>query len=210
MINSLKEIFNQGNAKFEENDGKYYLELKFSGIGISKKSVIELIKCESKKSITLEDRIKALETNYNILLEKNKNNDIKEMVRDILQEKEIKNNLFQEMEQIFLSKYNLIAKENEKKQDIDIEKIVNNEMKKKEEILIEKIKQEEKQIIAGINEIKNIKQELLNNEAKKMDILNNNNFIILKVDINKNNINKNIRLLNQENTYKHFFMKEMI
>ena len=124
------------------------------------------------------------------------------MVRDVLQEKEIKNNLFQEMEQIFLSKYNLIAKENEKKQDIDIEKIVNNEMKKKEEILIE----EEKQIIAGINEIKNIKEELLKNEAKKRDILtNNNNFIILKININKNNINKDIRLLNQENTYKYFF-----
>ena len=205
MINSLNEVFNQGNAKFEENDGKYYLELQFSGLGISKKSVIELIKYESKKPMTLEERIKALETNYNILLEKNKNNDIKGMIRDVLQEKEIKKYLFKEIEQIFLSKYNLISKENEKKQDIDIEKIINNEMKKKEEILIKKIKQEEKQIIAGINEIQNIKQEFLNNEAKKRENLTNNNFIILKININKNNINTQIRLLNQENTYKYFF-----
>ena len=207
MVESLNEVFNLGNATVVEKDCKYYLELKFGGIGISKKNVIELIKFEPKSpEAALEDRIKALEDNYNILLEKNKNLDIKGMIRDVLQEEKIKMNLFKEMEQMFLSKYNLVTKENEKKQDIiEIEKIVNNEMKKKEEILIEKIKQEKMQIIENINEIKNIKQELIKNEAKKGDILNNNNFILLKITINNDNINEKIRFLNQERTYKYFY-----
>jgi len=207
MVESLNEVFNLGNATVVEKDCKYYLELKFGGIGISKKNVIELIKFEPKSpEAALEDRIKALEDNYNILLEKNKNLDIKGMIRDVLQEEKIKMNLFKEMEQMFLSKYNFVTKENEKKQDIiEIEKIVNNEMKKKEEILIEKIKQEKMQIIENINEIKNIKQELIKNEAKKGDILNNNNFILLKITINNDNINEKIRFLNQERTYKYFY-----
>ena len=207
MITSLNEVFAQGNAKFEEMSGKYFLKLKFGEIDILKKSVIELIKCEPVDPIIdLKNRIKVLETNYNILLEKNKNknDDIKGIIREVLQEKDIKKNLFLEMEQMLLSKYNLITNENGKNSENRIEKIIENEIKKKEKILNEKIKQEEKQIIANINEIKNIKQQLIDNEAKKGDILHNNNFILLKIYINSEDVNKKIHLINQDPTYKYF------
>ena len=207
MITSLNEVFSQGNAKFEEMSGKYFLKLKFGEIDILKKSVIELIKCEPVDPIIdLKNRIKVLETNYNILLEKNKNknDDIKGIIREVLQEKDIKKNLFLEMEQMLLSKYNLITNENGKNSENRIEKIIENEIKKKEKILNEKIKQEEKQIIANINEIKNIKQQLIDNEAKKGDILHNNNFILLKIYINSEDVNKKIHLINQDPTYKYF------
>ena len=48
MILSLKEVFSNGKAKVENNEGKYLLELLFEGFGKAKKSVIELKKMNQK------------------------------------------------------------------------------------------------------------------------------------------------------------------
>ena len=76
MIDYLKEIFVGGNAKVEEKEEKFYLELKI-GIGQKeKKAVIELTKNEEEiipkepKDEILE-KIEKLEKNYKILTEPN-------------------------------------------------------------------------------------------------------------------------------------------
>ena len=49
MIISLNNVFSLGNAKVEEKNGNYFLELKFVVTGIAKKSIIQLIEHDPEK-----------------------------------------------------------------------------------------------------------------------------------------------------------------
>ena len=217
MLNSLNNIFYLGNAKVEKNQDNYFLELKCIINGITKKSTVRLnaIKLRQQKN-EIEDKLEKLENKYNELINKynelkqEKEDNIKNIVNQTIFNIDTKMKLFEEMEQLFLSKYNL----NNIQQD-------KNEIVKEEEKCIKQLNKDnininnkiEKDIIAEIkNEIKN-KEEKINKEIVKIqeqikdniDYLDNvrNNYIILQVVVDKNHINKPIILLNQVIAYKH-------
>ena len=216
MISSLNKVFNSGNIKVDEKNGKYYLEMEFGGI-ISKKTVIELTKTEPEVPMSqLEERIIFLENNYKILsnkiekLEKDKNIDITETIKDILKEKEVKLNLFQEMEKLLLSKYKLIPKfketektdeseEREEREEKVIIKIVDDKIKEIEKNKMNDIENVQKIINENLKEINGIKQKINKKENNSID-----NYIIFKVAINGENKNKDIRLFNQSSIYKNY------
>ena len=139
MITSLNNIFSMGNAKVEENNGNFNLELKFIGSGIIKKSFVQLNKYESKEyKNELEIKIKTLENKYNELfnkyeeLKKQNENNIRHLLKELIFDEDIKMKFFGEMERLFLSKYNLndINKYKENKSENDIinktQNIINN------------------------------------------------------------------------------------
>ena len=207
IIDSLKEIFSKGNVEVEKKDGEYNLEFKV--VGIKKKCFIQLTKHEIEKpKVTkndLEDKIDKLEKKYNDLLNKFegiktiKENEIKDKIKEIIFDKDIKSKLFEEMEQLLLSKYNLNntpkdKNENEKKLENKIVEKVQNVVNNKEEKINNQIVNLQKQIKDNIQYLNNLK---LNNN-------NDNNYIILQVKIDKKNVNKNIRLFNQVSTYKYY------
>ena len=207
IIDSLKEIFSKGNVEVEKKDGEYNLEFKV--VGIKKKCFIQLTKHEIEKpKVTkndLEDKIDKLEKKYNDLLNKFegiktiKENEIKDKIKEIIFDKDIKSKLFEEMEQLLLSKYNLNntpkdKNENEKKLENKIVEKVQNVVNNKEEKINNQIVILQKQIKDNIQYLNNLK---LNNN-------NDNNYIILQVKIDKKNVNKNIRLFNQVSTYKYY------
>ena len=199
MINSLKEIFVQGNANVEEKEGKYFLELKL--VGIAKKCVIELIKNEEKVSkpgeskSEMEEKINRLEKNYEVLLTKIE--EIKNMKENMIKKNEFKNMLKEalldeEIEEIIFAKYNLKKIGSEKNQIIEKNTI------KEEDININKeLKEEVKEIKKDIKELNEMKNILKENK------INENNYIVMKVKIEPNDVNKDIRLLNQTKIYKY-------
>lgn len=202
MINSLKEIFEQGNAEVEEKEEKFFLELKL--IGIAKKCVIELSKNEEEvpkpeepKSEIIE-KINRLEKNYEVLLRKIE--EMKTMKENMIKKNEFKNMLKEslldkEIEEIILAKYNLkkIGSEKNEKNELIEKKTI-----KEEDININnELKEEVKEIKKDIKELNEMKNILKENEIIE------NNYIVMKVKIEQNDINKDIRLLNQTNTYKY-------
>jgi len=101
------------------------------------------------------------------------------------------------MEELLLSKYNLnnIPKEkneNEKKLEDKIVEKVQNVVNNKEEKINNQIVNLQKQIKDNIDYLNNLK------------LNNNNNYIILQVKIDNENLNKYIRLFNQVSTYKYY------
>ena len=111
----LKEIFAKRNIEIQEKDGIYYLELKI--IGVTIKCLIQLnknkIEITNEQKSELEKEIINLENKFKDLLNKFeerkiiKENEIQKKIKELIFDKEIKTKLFEEMEKIFLSKYNL-------------------------------------------------------------------------------------------------------
>ena len=216
MIDYLKEIFVGGNAKVEEKEEKFYLELKI-GIGKKeKKAVIELTKNEEEiipkePRDEILEKIEKLEKNYKILLEKfdniksmkenNENeNNIKNIVKEVLFEQETKNKLFEEFETIFISKYKLEKidnkEKNEKKLETQIIEKVKNIVDEKEKIINNKIIEKENEIKKDIQNLNDIKNKLSENQLR-------NNYIEMLVKIGEEDINKDIRLFGQAQIYKY-------
>ena len=197
IIICLNDIFNKGNAQVEENHGEYNLKLLYIISGITKLGNIHLIKHDIKneEKSDLEDKIKKLEDNYKDLYNKYeklkvlKDNEIKTIVKEIIFDKEIRLKLFEDMEQMLLSKYNLYKISKKQEQN---ENIKNNAMNKVKEVVNNK---ENK-----INKDINIIQQQLNeniNDINNIKINNNNNYIILQVKIDEKDLNKDIRLFNR-------------
>ena len=200
MIISLNNAFSLGNAKVEENHGNYYLELTFIANKISKKSLIPLTKHDLEKpKYELENKIDKLENKYNELLNKFeelkiiKEDYLRKTVKEIIFDKDTKMKLFIQIENFLSSKYNLnkISKDKKMEDNIinEIQNIVNNNELK--ENINNEIINIQKQINDNIQYLNNIK-------------LNNNNYIMIQVKIDKNDLNKDIRLFNQVSTYKYY------
>ena len=215
MITTLKSSFNEGKAKFIEKEEKYYIELTFEAMGKSKTSLIQFIKYEPKDPMTeMNDKIKTIENeckNLSKEIEKLKNmkdndEDLKEKIKAILQEKDIKMMLFEEFEKIICSKYNLDNnnKKDDKKEDLEknlskvensLKDLMNNELKEKVngKEFNEKIKNIEEQLFKESNDLDNIKNNLENLKNNYVDKTN----LIPQLDENIQN-NKLIKKISDE------------
>ena len=220
MIIALKTAFNEGRAKYLEENQKCYIEFQFEAMGKSKKNKIEFKKLVQKDPITeLKETITLMQTDYKNLakeveeLKKIRNNDIdlKGKMKELLQDKEIKTKLYEEFEQIICSKFHLTSEtKKEKKEEsntlTDIEntvkKIAKTEINKKvdEKKFNEKIKDIEDKINKKANEINKIKSSLDNLGNKYMSkssfdsqIEENikNNQLIKNISENLNSIKNN-------------------
>ena len=207
IIDNLKDILSQGNARVEEKDGVYNLELKVSGI--KKTYFIQLTKHEIEKAKepinengSIESKLNKLENNYKDLFNKYeelkviRKNEIKDIVKEVIFDNDIKLKLCEEIKQMLSSSSN--SKSIPKNKD-DSETIENNIMNKVKEVVNNKenkinnqINIIQKQLNENINYLNNIKSN------------NNNNYIILQVKIDEKNLNKDIRLFNQVETYKYY------
>ena len=115
IIVCLNDIFNKGNSQVEKIEGKYYLKLSYNNQGINKSSTIQLIKHDNKNDEhnEIEDRINKIENNYKELYNKyeelkiKKENDIRKIVKETIFNNDIQKKLFENMENMLLSKYNL-------------------------------------------------------------------------------------------------------
>lgn len=122
-----------------------------------------------------------------------KKDEIKNILKELILDEDIKLLVFEGIEQIFLSKYNLNNIPVDKTENIEkkainkMQKIIDNKTDKINNQII-KI---EKQLKENINYINSINTNL------------KNNYIILQIKVDKNNINEDIRLLNQVKTYKY-------
>ena len=202
IIDSLEEIFSKGNIEVHEKEGTYNLELKL--IGVKKKCFIQLTKNEIEKlkepKNEIEKELFDLEKKFKDLLNKFeeikviKENEIKNKIEEVIFNKDIKNKLFEEMEQFLLSKYNL-NKINNIPENIENNIInkVQNSIDNKENKINKQINNIQKQLQDNIEYINQIK---LKNE--------NDNYIIFQVKIDKDDLNKDIRLFNQASTYKYY------
>ena len=211
ILDSLTEIFYQGNAFVEEKNGEYDLELKLRDV--KKKYAIKLTKHEIEKpkepKNEFEDKIYKLENKYKELLNKfeelkaikeniTKKDDIKKIIKEVIFDKEIKLKLFEEIEQFFLSKYNLNNIPKEKNENLqNIEKLENN--------IINKVKNtiNDKEVKIN-NQIINIEKQLKEN-INYLNNIKSNNYIVLQVEIDKNNLNSNVSLFKQTKVYKYNF-----
>ena len=155
-----------------------------------------------KPKIDLEIKINKLEKNYEELyykleeIKKIKENDIRNIVKEVIMDKNTKVELLKDLEQILVNKYNLIDNYKNNKKGKQIE---NN--------IIEKVKTEINNKEVKINqEITNIQKQLKDNfnDLQIIKFNNNNNYIVIQVKIDDNNLNKNILLFNQISTYKYF------
>ena len=205
IIVCLNDIFNKGNAQVEKIEGKYYLKLSYNNQGINKSSTIQLIKHDNKNDEhnEIEDRINKIENNYKELYNKyeelkiKKEDDIKNIVKETIFNNDIQKKLFENMENMLLSKYNLnnIPKNNNQN-DNDIENNiinkVNEVVKNKEDNINKQINIIQKQLNDNVEYLNNIKSNI------------NNNYIILQVKIDEKDLNKDIRLFNQVRTYKYY------
>ena len=211
MIESLEEVFSQGNAHVEEKDGEFSMEFKVSGI--KKKCIIQLTKLEIQQNKgqenDIDDKFDKLEKKYKELFNKFeemkeiKKNEIKNIVKEVIFDKDINLKMFEQMELIFLSKYNLnsIAKSKSKSQNENIEnKIIN----KVQEVSNSKKEKINNQIVNIQGQIKE-KIDAINNIKLNNNIDNNiNNYIILQIKIEEKHLNKDTLLFNQVDTYKFY------
>ena len=206
MIESLQDVFSQGNVFVEKKDGVYNMEFKVSGI--KKKYIIQLTKNEIEQpkepENEIESKINELEKNYKDLYNKYeelkiiKKNEVKEIVKEVIFDDDIALKFFEKMKPMILSIINDNNK-NEDEDENDNENIENNIMNKVKEELNNKenkinnqIKIFQQQLNENINDINNIKS-------------NNNNYIILQVKINEKDLKYYIRLFNQVRTYKYYW-----
>ena len=206
IITCLNDIFNKGNAIVEQIEGKYNLKLKCILSQITKISTIPLIKHNNKneENNELEDRINKLENDYKDLYNKyeelkiKKEDEIKNIVKETLLDKDLKLSLFEDIEQLFLEKYNLnnipkVKNQNQNNNTANnIVNKVNEAVKSKKDKINNKINSFKQQLNGNIKYITNIKSNI------------NNNYIILQVEIDEEDLNKDIRLFNQVETYKYY------
>ena len=217
IIVSLKEIFAKRNIEIQEKDGIYYLELKI--IGVTIKCLIQLnknkIEITNEQKSELEKEIINLENKFKDLLNKFeeikiiKENEIQKKIKELIFDKEIKTKLFEEMEKIFLSKYNLNKLNNIQENYAVNENIFNNV----ENNIINKVQNffDNKEIKIN-NQITNMQKQLKDNLDYLNNIKlknNNDNYITLQVNVDdsfstKYGYHANIKLLNQVSTYKYF------
>ena len=207
MINALNKIFLKGNAKVEEKDGEFFIELKLEEF--SRKVIILLTKHEVEKPKNeIEIKIKKLEKEFRILLNKfeelktKKENiikeiDIRNIIKEMIMDKNIKIKLFEEFEQMLLSKYNLnnIPKSNNVHNEI-ITKI-QKEVNAKEQNINNQIINIKKQLKENIEYLNKMNNNNINN--------NNKNYILLQVKIEQKDINRSIKLFQQNLTYKYLY-----
>ena len=204
IISCLNDIFNKENAQVEDNHGKYYLKLNYIKLGMTKSSIIPLIRDNNKneENNEFEDRINKIENNYKDLFNKyeelkiKKDEDIKKIVKETLFDDDIQKKLFEKMENMFLSKYNLNNIHEKQNQNDNID---NNIINKINEVVYNKEDKINKQI--------DIIQKQLNENINYLNELksnNTNNYIILQIKIDEKDLNKDIRLFNQVRTYKYF------
>ena len=133
IITCLNDIFNKGNAQVEKIEGKYYLQIRYNKQGINISSTIQLIKHDNKNDEhnEIEDRINKIENDYKELYNKyeelkiKKKDDIKKIVKETIFNNDIQKILFENMENMLLSKYNLnnIPKNNNQN-DNEINKLI--------------------------------------------------------------------------------------
>ena len=206
MIESLQDVFSQGNVFVEKKDGVYNMEFKVSGI--KKKCIIQLTKNEIEQpkepENEIESKINKLEKNYKDLYNKYeelkiiKKNEVKEIVKEVIFDDDIALKFFEKMKPMILSIINDNNK-NEDEDENDNENIENN--------IMNKVKEELNNKENKINNQINIFQQQLNENINDINNIksNNNNYIILQVKINEEDINKDIRLFNQVRTYKYYF-----
>ena len=237
IINSLQNIFDNGNIFVEKKDEKYFLKIEAMGFGKISKYELELEKdepfiCEDSSII---NKIKEFDNRYQelkkdiqnlkntVIEEIKKELNIKESMKEILKDQEIKDIIFN----IFEEKISKTKKKEEKcndelfnsKLEASINTILNKKYSKKVEETtfnkrMEKIKENFDNQLKEINVIKenykniNIKEEPiikdLNEQIKKIKEKFDTNYITLKVKIEKKDIGKNIKLLRQCQTYKFF------
>ena len=213
IIDSLNRVFYEGNVKAKEKNGEIILELKECESELEKIGLIKLIKSDINKSKNeLEEKIEILENKYEDLLITVKElkiakenalnkNEVRNIIKEVLFDKEIKNKLFENMEHMFLSKYNLDNIPKKDKKDENVEEKIMNKLKEvandKEEKMNYKIILLQKQIKEEIDYLKEIKSNVDENNT-------NSNYIELQVLINEKNLNKDVELFNQVNTYKYF------
>ena len=142
MIESLQDVFSQGNVFVEEKDGVYNMEFKVSGI--KKKCIIQLTKNEIEQpkepENEIESKINKLEKNYKDLYNKYeelkiiKKNEVKEIVKEVIFDDDIALKFFEKMKPMILSIINDNNK-NEDEDENDNENIENNIMNKVKEEL---------------------------------------------------------------------------
>ena len=200
MILSLKEVFSNGKVKVENKEGKYLLELLFEGFGKAKKSVIELKKNEPKDPFTqINDRIKAIEEKLEDISKKietiqnqkssnNSSSNLKELVKQILLDKEFK--------QILLNEHHLINNEKEKGETKD-----KNTKSKNVSCEISKESKENNESISCSKKLIDLKKEIDNIKSDLKD-LKKSNYIIIHLSCKENS---NITLLSQVQSYKNNF-----
>ena len=178
IIDSLTEIFFKGNIQAQEQNGEFYLEV----IVIKKKYSIHLTKHKGEPKNEMEKEIFELEKKFNELLNKfeelkiTKENEIKNKIKEIIFDKDIKEQLFKEMEKSLLSKYNLNKlneipggeKEKEKQLENNIINKVQNVINNNEKKINEQIINIQKQLKDNLDYLNNIK---INNNNEMIIIL---------------------------------------
>lgn len=238
MIIALKSAFDEERAKFVEESNKYFIEFKFEAMGKSKKNKIELIKYQPKNPIDeLNEKITMIQNDYKNLykeieeLKKGKNDsnvDIKDKMKEILKDKELRMSLYNEFEQIMCSKFNLskeTKKGNKEKTPSENSETTISEFNKKLRNIEEKFKEKTN----DINKIRSLIDNIRNNNKTETNISSEidkhiqNNQLIKDIsnDVNslKNNLNNNnqnyiqmkiysneyekIKILQQNNAYKY-------
>ena len=216
-ITILKEMIETGKIIVERKEKKYFMIIETSIFKKISKYEIELIKQEpidERKELLL--KLKDIDAKYrdikeelnklknqSILNKEDKKKIIKEIkedlninecIKEVLKDKEIKDILFKEFEERLS---NIYIKKDEKKADNklfneniekSINKIIDNKYIPFENKFNENFNKIKENIINNIKEINNIKD----------------NYITLKIKINKEDINKDIIIINQCSTYKLF------
>ena len=121
-------------------------------------------------------------------------NEIKDIVKEVIFDKDIKLKLFEEIKQMFSSPSKSNSSSENKSENKNIESNIINKVNEivnnKEDRINNQINIIQQQLNDNINYINNIKS-------------NNNNYIILQVKIDEKDLNKDIRLFNQSRTYKY-------
>ena len=219
-INILNDIFKNNEIKVEKKGEKYIMIIEVSLFGNKEKYEIEITKHEQVDEKTelllklkemdikyeeIKKELNRLKNQSNVILNKEDKKklikeikeelNINEYIKEIINNKEIKDILFKEFEERLSNIY--IKKGDNKLNNENIEesinKIIDNKYISNENKFndnINKIKEDINKYIKDINEIKN-------------NIINDN-YITMKIKINKKDIGKDIIIINQCSTYKLF------
>ena len=244
MITTLKMAFDEGRAKFLQEHDKSFIELSFEAMGKSKVYKIEFNKFEPKDPLTeLNDKITSMQNEYKNLskeieeLKKIKNNDVdlKEKIKEVFQDKDMKMKLYEEFEQIMCSKFNLTKEKKEDKKgetynssniENTVKEIIKNEFGEK----VNNIENKLNERINDLNQIKSsldyvgndfksksnyyseIDKYIQSNETLKkitenINSLKNgdNNNNFIEIKINVKEKSKKIKFIQQTKTYKYFY-----
>ena len=223
MIKSLNDIFDRGEITVEEKNNKYFMSIELSLLGKSKYEIelkrldlkdekalfLRMLEDIDKKYKEIQEDINNLKSNIKKELKQEiiEELNLKDIVKEILIDKEIKNMLFEEFEERLSNIY--VKKEEKIDKNISIPKKVNESLDK---IIDDKCssKFSERQLNDNINKIKEktapfqneiniIKNSVENQENKTKKTNNNeNNTIKTSEDIKikgkdkKNNLNKGL------------------